>query len=41
MLFTNNLDKVYFLRQYLKSFEIGNKILSITKPFTKMIHISH
>lgn len=35
MLFTNNLDKVYFLRQYLKSFEIGNKKLSISKPFTK------
>ena len=22
MIFTNNLDKVYFLRQYLKSFQV-------------------
>lgn len=35
MLFTNNLDKVYFLKQYLKSFEVGKKILSRTKPLTK------
>lgn len=34
MLFTNNFDKVYFLRQYLKSFEIGNKNLSKSQPFT-------
>ena len=39
MLFTNNFDKVYFLRQYLKSFEIGNKELSKPKPFTKKLSI--
>ena len=37
MLFTNNFDKVYFLRQYLKSFEISNKKLSKPKIFTKKI----
>ncbi len=35
MLFTNNFDKVYFLRQYLKSFQIANQPLSKTKTFTK------
>lgn len=35
MLFTNNLDKVYFLRQYLKSFEIGTKKLEKAKRFVK------
>lgn len=35
MLFTNNFDKVYFLRQYLKSFQIGTKILEKPKEFTK------
>lgn len=39
MLFTNNFDKVYFLRQYLKSFEINNKELSKSKPFTKKLTI--
>lgn len=39
MLFTNNFDKVYFLRQYLKSFEIGNKELAKSKPFTKNLKI--
>jgi hypothetical protein len=39
MLFTNNFDKVYFLRQYLKSFEIGNKELSKPKPFTRNLSI--
>ena len=29
MIFNNNLDKIYFLRQYLKSFEVANK------PFVK------
>lgn len=29
MIFDNNLDKIYFLRQYLKSFEVSNK------PFVK------
>ena len=31
-----NLDKVYFLRQYLKSFEIGNNTLEKAKQFTKV-----
>ncbi len=35
MIFTNNFDKVYFLRQYLKSFEIGNKELAKPKLFVK------
>ena len=35
MVFTNNFDKIYFLRQYLKSFEIGTKDLEKPKPFTK------
>lgn len=36
ILFDNNLDKVYFLRQYLKSFEIGNNTLEKAKQFTKV-----
>lgn len=35
MLFTNNFDKVYFLRQYLKSFETKTQPLSKPKSFTK------
>ena len=35
MLFDNNLDKVYFLRQYLKSFQIGESILDRPKTFVK------
>lgn len=35
MIFTNNFDKVYFLRQYLKSFKIGNKELEKPKVFIK------
>lgn len=35
MIFTNNLDKIYFLRQYLKSFQVSNKVLSKAKNFTK------
>lgn len=35
MLFTNNLDKLYFLRQYLKSFERGNRPMEKAKSFTK------
>ena len=35
MIFTTNLDKLYFLRQYLKSFDIGTKELEKAKPFTK------
>ena len=37
MLFTNNFDKVYFLRQYLKSFEIEDKGFSKSRPFTKKL----
>ena len=36
ILFDNNLDKVYFLRQYLKSFEIGNNTLEKVNQFTKV-----
>ncbi len=35
MIFTNNFDKVYFLRQYLKSFKIGNRELEKPKSFIK------
>lgn len=35
MLFENNIDKINFLRQYLKSFEIGRKELEKAKTFTK------
>lgn len=35
MLFDCNLDKIYFLRQYLKSFEISHEPLSRAKTFTK------
>lgn len=34
LIFENNLDKIYFLKQYLKSFEIDNKPLKKAKPFT-------
>ncbi len=40
MIFTNNFDKVYFLRQYLKSFEIGTKELVKAKEFTQNRKIS-
>ena len=37
MIFDNNLDKIYFLRQYLKSFETTLRIdkLIKCKKFTK------
>ena len=36
LIFTNNLDKVYFLRQYLKSFQISySEKLERAKQFTK------
>lgn len=35
MLFVNNIDKVYFLRQYLKSFIISDEKLAKAKTFTK------
>ena len=35
MLFNNNLDKIYFLKQYLKNFEINDRGNSKSKPFTK------
>lgn len=34
LIFDNNLDKVYFLRQYLKSFQTIGKRISIFKPYT-------
>lgn len=34
LLFDNNLDKVYFLKQYLKSFETTDKKITKAKPFT-------
>lgn len=35
MIFPNNLKKVYFLRQYTKSFEVGTKHLQKAKRFTR------
>ena len=35
LVFDNNLDKMYFLRQYLKSFEVGNRPLQKAKCFIK------
>ncbi len=37
LIFKNNLDKVYFLRQYLKDFEIGSESLEMAKPFTRRL----
>jgi len=34
MIFSNNLDKIYFLRQYLKSFEVSDKSFVKAKKFT-------
>ena len=40
MVFTNNLDKVYFLRQYLKSYETAtSKSLSKAQEFTRKLNI--
>ena len=35
MIFDNNLDKIYFMRQYLKSFEKANKPFVRAKRFTE------
>lgn len=35
MIFKNNFGKVYFLRQYLKSFQIDDKTFEKKKKFTK------
>ena len=35
LVFNNNLDKVYFLRQYLKSFKIGTRPYEMAKRFTR------
>ncbi|MBS7021510.1 MAG: hypothetical protein KH135_06690, partial [Firmicutes bacterium] len=35
IVFPNNLEKVYFLKQYLKSFEIGDTYLEKAKQFTR------
>jgi len=34
LIFDNNLDKVYFLRQYIKNEEVGMKVLEKGKKFT-------
>jgi len=34
MIFNTNLDKIYFLRQYLKSFQVSNKPLKKARRFT-------
>ena len=35
LIFFNNADKVYFLRQYLKNYQCGDKEFERAKPFTK------
>ena len=35
LVFAHNIDKVYFLRQYLKNYEVSCKQLKKAKPFTK------
>lgn len=35
LVFAHNIDKVYFLRQYLKNYEVSSKILKKGKPFTR------
>lgn len=39
LIFDNNLDKIYFLRQYLKSYEIGNSPLEEARPFVRELGI--
>jgi hypothetical protein len=34
LIFDNNLDKVYFLKQYLKNYEVGYKPLTLAKKIT-------
>jgi len=36
LVFNNNLDKVYFIRQYMKAMENGTEPLQETKPFTRV-----
>ena len=36
LIFNNNLDKIYFLRQYLKSFEISNKYSLVSNHITNV-----
>ena len=35
LIFDKNIDKVYFLRQYIKNYEVGNEKLQKGKKFTK------
>lgn len=35
LIFSNNIDKIYFLRQYLKAFEISGRKIEKAKKFTK------
>ena len=37
MIFTNNLDKIYFLKQYIKDFEVNNKGNAKAKTFTRKL----
>lgn len=41
LIFTNNLDKIYFLKQYLKGFELANEKKKIADPFTRILTKSH
>ncbi len=35
LIFDNNMDKIYFLRQYIKDGIVSNKALTKSKPFTR------
>lgn len=35
LIFTSNIDKLYFLRQYIKSGEVTTKSFAKSKTFTK------
>ncbi len=37
MLFTNNLEKIYFLKQYIKDFKVSNKENTKAKTFTRKL----
>ena len=35
LIFNNNIDKIYFLRQYLKGMEVSSERFKIAKKFTR------
>ncbi len=41
LIFKNNIDKVYFLKQYLKGFDLANDKKKTTSSFTRILTKSH